>query len=96
MNKLVENFYNIEGKKYNITLEECNLICTAPFRFIKEVLNRGLLKNIRLQYFGIFKVSSSRVKHTLKSLEESYQKDLISEKRYEERKEILKNYESKD
>lgn len=62
MSNLIEEFYNVEGKNYNVSLEECKLICNAPFKFVKEILGRGILKNIRLQYFGVFEVSSSRVK----------------------------------
>jgi hypothetical protein len=94
MSNLIEEFYNIEGKNYNISLEECKLICNSPFKFVKEIFSRGMLKNIRLQYFGVFEVSSSRVKYSSKTLEESYTKGLISEKRYKERKEILDKYES--
>ena len=94
MSTLIEEFYNVEGKNYNVSLEECKLICNAPFKFVKEILGRGILKNIRLQYFGVFEVSSSRVKYSRKTLEENYNKGLISEKRYKERKEILENYEN--
>ena len=94
MSNLIEEFYNVEGKNYNVSLEECKLICNAPFKFVKEILGRGILKNIRLQYFGVFEVSSSRVKYSRKTLEENYSKGLISEKRYKERKEILDGYES--
>jgi len=92
MNNLIEEFYNIKGKNYSVSIEECKLICNSPFKFVKEILNRGILKNIRLQYFGVFEVSSSRVKYSKKSLEESYAKGLIPEKRYKERKEVLNNY----
>ena len=92
MSNLIEEFYNAEGKDYNISLEECKLICNSPFKFVKEILGRGILKNIRLQYFGVFEVSSSRVKYSKKTLEENYNKGLISEKRYKERKETLNNY----
>lgn len=89
---LIEEFYKEEGYKYDISIEECKLVCSAPFKIIKEVLSRGLLKNIRLQYFATFEVSSSRVKYNLKSLEESYSNGNISEERYNKRKEILSSY----
>jgi len=94
--EVIEEFYREEGHKFGISLEECKLICTAPFKLIKEVMSRGLLRDIRLQYFGVFEVSGSRVKYNLKSLEESYKNGTISEERYNRRKEILTSYEGKD
>lgn len=89
----IEDFYNKEGHKYNISLEECKLICSSPFKLAKEVLNRGLLKNIRFQYLGTFEVMKRRVKYSLQSLENNFKENKISEKRYLERKKVLENYE---
>ena len=96
MNSLIESFYKKEKDNLNISLEECNLICSAPFKFIKEMLNKGKLRNIRFQYFGVFRLSTSRLKHTLDSLERDYKKGTISEERYLERKKILEKYETKE
>ena len=93
---LIEEFYEENKHKYSdIPLSEFTSICNSPFKFIREVINRGLLKNIRLQYFGVFEIMPSRVKYSLQSLENNYTKGVISEKRYKERKEILSNYEKK-
>jgi len=96
MSNLIEDFYETIKHKYPITLEECKVICSAPFKFVKEILNRNLFKNIRLQYFGVFTVSSSRLGYSIKSLEESYKKGLIPKSRYEERMKVLTSYESKN
>lgn len=91
---LIEEFYEENKHKYSdIPFSEFTSICNSPFKFIREVINRGLLKNIRLQYFGVFEVMPSRVKYSLQSLENNYTKGVVSEKRYKERKEILSNYE---
>ena len=91
---LIEEFYEENKHKYSdIPLSEFTSICNSPFKFIREVINRGLLKNIRLQYFGVFEVMPSRVKYSLQSLENNYTKGVVSEKRYKERKEILSSYE---
>ena len=90
---LIEEFYEENKHKYSdIPLSEFTSICNSPFKFIREVINRGLLKNIRLQYFGVFEVMPSRVKYSLQSLENNYTKGVVSEKRYKERKEILERY----
>ena len=94
MSDIIEKFYEQEKSSYpDLSLTEFKLICSSPFKFTKEVINRGTLKNVRLQYFGIFEVMSSRVKYFLKTLENNYEAGKITEERYNKRKEILGNYE---
>ena len=94
MADLVEEFYEeIKNTYPDISLNEFRIICNSPFKFTKEVINRGILKNIRLQYFGVFEVMPSRVKYSLKTLENNYKTGKITEERYNKRKEILGNYE---
>ena len=93
MADLVEEFYEeIKNTYPDISLNEFRIICNSPFKFIKEVINRGVLKNVRLQYFGVFEVMPSRVKYSLKTLENNYKTGKITEERYNKRKEILENY----
>ena len=95
MTDLIEEFY--EEVKYiypDLSINEFRLICNSPFKFTKEVINRGTLRNIRFQYFGVFEVMSSRVKYSLKTLEENFKNNKISEDRYLKRKAILERYES--
>ena len=93
MADLIEEFYEETKHLYpSISLSEYRNICNSPFKFTKEVINRGTLKNIRFQYFGVFEVMSSRVKYSLKTLEENYKSKKITEERYNKRKKILENY----
>lgn len=92
---LIEEFYNKNKDTYpEVSLEEFKLICNSPFLLIKEVMNRGLLKDIRIKYLGLFKVVPSRVKYSLINLEKNYEEKKISKERYEKRKKILTSYES--
>lgn len=95
MSDVIEEFYEQEKHSYaDLSLAEFKLICNSPFKFTKEVINRGTLKNVRLQYFGVFEVSSSRVKYSLKTLEDNYETGKITKERYDKRKEILDNYDT--
>ena len=95
MTDLIEEFYEENKHIYpDLSINEFKLICNSPFKFTKEVINRGTLKNIRFQYFGVFEVMPSRVKYSLKTLEENYKSKKITEDRYNKRKEILENYEN--
>ena len=78
MSDVIEEFYKQQEQIHDsISLSEFRLICNSPFKFTKEVINRGTLKNIRLQYFGVFEVSPSRVKYSLKNLEENFKEKKI-------------------
>ena len=93
MTDLIEEFY--EEVKYiypDLSIDEFKIICNSPFSFAKQVINRGILKNIRFQYFGVFEVIPSRVKYSLKTLEENFKANKITEERYNKKKEILEKY----
>lgn len=93
MTDLIEEFYEEVKHIYpDLSIDEFKIICNSPFKFTKEVINRGTLKNIRFQYFGVFEVMPSRVKYSLKTLEENFKTNKITEDRYNKRKEILENY----
>ena len=93
MADLIEEFYEENKLIYpDLSINEFRLICNSPFSFAKQVINRGILKNIRFQYFGVFEVMPSRVKYSLKTLEENYKSKKITEERYNKRKEILEKY----
>ena len=90
---LIEEFYEETKHLYpNLSVNEYRIICNSPFSFVKQVINRGTLRNIRFQYFGVFEVMPSRVKYSLKTLEENFKTKKITEDRYNKRKEILENY----
>ena len=93
MTDLIEEFYEEIKHIYpNLSINEFRIICNSPFKFAKEIINRGTLKNIRLQYFGVFEVMPSRVKYSLKTLEDNFKKNKITEEKYNKRKEILERY----
>ena len=95
MTDLIEEFYEEVKHIYpDLSIDEFKIICNSPFSFAKQVINRGILKNIRFQYFGVFEVMSSRVKYSLKTLEANFKANKITEDRYNKRKKILENYEN--
>ena len=95
MTDLIEEFYEENKHIYpDLSINEFRLICNSPFSFAKQVINRGILKNIRFQYFGVFEVMPSRVKYSLQKLEENFKEKKISEERYNKRKEILERYDN--
>jgi hypothetical protein len=88
----IEEYFELVKGEYDISFEEFKLACLSPFAFTKKVMSLGLLKDIRLQYFGVFKVSSGRVKYSKKAVTENFENGLISEERYNKRMNILNNF----
>ena len=59
MTDLIEEFYEEVKHIYpDLSINEFRIICNSPFSFAKQIINRGTLRNIRFQYFGVFEVSS--------------------------------------
>ena len=92
---IIEEYWEEVKDQYDIPFEEFKLVCRTPFKFAKEIMSSGILKNIRFKYFGVFEVSGSRVHYCKKSLESNYEKGVISEKHYTKRLNVLNNYENR-
>jgi len=86
-----EDIVNKFKEECNIDIpkEELQLICSSPFRFLKDNISNGVLKNVRFKYLGVFEVNKPMVKYSKKTLEDKYSKGLVTEKRYNERIKIL-------
>lgn len=91
---LVEKFWELKGVEYGIPIEEFKLVCYSPFKYIKRVISEGLMIDLRIIYFGEFKVSGARLKHNKNSLEKGYVEGSISEEIYKKRMAILNNYKN--
>jgi nucleoid DNA-binding protein len=92
----VEEYWNMVEDQYDITFEEFKRVCISPFRFIKNSMASGILKNIRIKYFGVFRVSERRVKFSKINLEKNYENKVISEKHYNKRKKVLDSLKDKN
>jgi len=83
-----ENFF-IDNNISLLTLKE---ITKTPFKFLKLEMENGLLNEIRLKYFGVFKVHMGTAKSKLKKLEIDYKKGHIKTSEYERIKTMLTKY----
>lgn len=88
----VEEYYEIVKDQYDIDLNHFKLICTAPFKLLKEVMSKGFLKNIRFQYFGTFEVSKGRVEFYSKNLKKAYEQGYLTKEKYEEKLKMYQDY----
>lgn len=89
----IEQYWEEVNSQYDITFDEFKRVCITPFKFVKQIISSGVLRNIRLKYLGVFEVSSSRVAFSKKTLEKNYSKGVISEDKYNKKLNILNSYE---
>lgn len=89
----ISEYYEMVKDEYDIDYTHFKEICLSPFKMLKKVMTLGLMKNIRLQYLGIFEVSAGRVKYQKNILNNKYKEGLLSEKKLNEKMEILNRYE---
>lgn len=91
----ITKFYkNHPDLKDKLTEEECILICSSPFKFFKQVMNEGILKNLRIKYLGTIEVNKPMIKYTKKITEDRLAKGHINEDQYNKKMKLLNSYES--
>ena len=53
--KLIQEYFESIRESYpNITLEQCNEICSEPFIHTRKSIESGEFPTIRLKFFGTF------------------------------------------
>lgn len=88
--ELIKRFHNEIIRKYpNLSLEELNLICRAPFIFLRRQMARLDLPQIRFQYWGVFKVKGGRLSAMSKITEKASKSDRVSSEKIDKMKQII-------
>mgnify|MGYP003116473725 FL=1 len=59
MDKIIEKL----AKKYNISEFKAELIVKSQFKLLKESIESGNFKSVRLKHLGIFTVKKNRFKY---------------------------------
>lgn len=83
---LIEGYFETIKEKYP-DFDRVNEVCRYPFKFVKEKMTEGKFRDIRLKYFGVFKVYPSYIVdlwHLTNTLQH-----LTDEDREKKRKRIL-------
>lgn len=93
---LIQEFYDsIREEHTNISLEQCNEICSGPFIHTRKAIESGELPTIRLKFFGTFVAYPKRVKGILKQYEKMFKEHKITPLNYFKKKEQLEKYLNK-
>jgi hypothetical protein len=93
---LIEEYYNSIKEQYpDLTLQQCNEVCSAPFIEVRKGIESGNLPTVRLKFFGTFIAYPKRVKGILKNLENLFKNHRVSPGVYFKKKEQLEKFLNK-
>jgi len=87
---LIQEYFESIRKEYpNLTLEQCNQICSAPFLQAREGIESGEFPTIRLKFLGTFVTTPNRIRGMLKTYERMFKEHKITPLKYFKKKEML-------
>jgi hypothetical protein len=90
---LIIEYYEKEKDKYsNLDFSHFEEIASTPWKMVKEEMQNNNFLNVRLKYFGVFKVYKKRVEFMLKNIKERFNNNKLSETEYNELKNKLDKY----
>jgi hypothetical protein len=93
---LIQEYYNsIVESHPDLTLEQCNEICSAPFIEVRKGIESGEFPTIRLKFLGTFVAYPKRVKAILTQYEKMFKEHKITPFNYFKKKEQLEKYLNK-
>lgn len=76
----------------DITIEQAKEICSGPWKFLKEEMEKGTTEEIRFKYFGTFQVYPGRAKNLLSKLKDRFRFNKINKDDYFRIKEMLEKF----
>lgn len=90
-----EYFESIRETHTNVSLQQCNEICSGPFVQVRKGLESGEFPTIRLKFFGTFVAYPKRVKAILTQYEKMFKEHRITPQNYFKKKEQLEKFLNK-
>lgn len=96
LDKIIDDFYekykDTELKGYSHTaISNC---AKSPFRRLKEIIKDGLFIEIRINYFGVFRVREYQVRRRLEIYRAKMEESVDNEKKYPYFKMVVEKMES--
>ena len=93
---LIREYHESIREEYpELTQEEVNLICSAPFKEVRMGIESGEFPTIRLKFFGTFLTYPKRVKAILVQYEKAFKNLTITPTKYFKVKAMLDKYLNK-
>lgn len=91
--ELMKDFHKVMQDKYpDITLEQTKEICNGPWKFLKAEMESGNLNEVRMKYFGVFRVYPGRAKEMLFKLKDRFKYHKVAKDEYFRIKTMLEKF----
>ena len=99
-NDLIRQYYETIKDKYGLTFDQVERICKAPFWYIKEQMETGILPLILVKYLGKFRVHPTTIYRLINLNNDRLKRETITPKQHLEREtrynEILNQLQNDD
>lgn len=91
--KNIRKFHEEISEEFpDLTFQQLKEICHGPWEFLKREMGNKRLPEVRIKYFGVFRVNRGTAVQKLKSNKVRFEKGLMEEPRYNSLKEMLENF----
>ncbi len=91
--ELMKEFFSQEKDNYpDLSLEDMTEIVHTPWRNLKIAMEEGSLDEVRIKYFGTFKVHKGRAVAERAKVERKFKEGTINEKTYMRVKTVIDRY----
>jgi hypothetical protein len=85
---LIREYWDSIKEKYpELSYEEVKEICHSPFVFLKDMMQREDLPEVRMKYLGVFRVYLNRAKYILDQLEQRKTSGSVGQRMSDQRRE---------
>lgn len=92
----IKQYYDEVKSQYpNLSIEKFAEICDAPFEYIRQCIKSPIMPKILVKGLGKIRVTPAKIRDALKANEYFFNKGIIHEEYYNNRKAFLTDYLTK-
>lgn len=94
---LIKEFYETQKEKYpDLTFEQCRLIVSNQYKYLKHRMQSNSISTVRLQYLGTFLVYPRRAEAMLKNMTKLFENHKVDRNEYFETKRMIEKHVGQD
>lgn len=91
--EVIEEFYEKIKEDYpELTFKQVKDLCHSPWFYAHREIASDNLPDVRLKYFGVFRVYEGRARDMLPTIERRREEGILSKEKYEELKAMITKF----